>query len=375
MTVQDMIKELIAIADDPKAAVNGYLKKTGGKAIGCIPVYTPEELVHAAGMLPVGIWGADNINLDLSKQYFPAFCCSVVFTAMELALRGTFDMLSGAIIPGMDDTLITFGQNWKSGVPQVPYIPLVYPQNRKLEAGVKFLMAELSRVKKRLEEISGKEITEEAMLNSIRIYNEHRYIMREFVELAASHPNTVDNYMRSRVIKSGWFMLKEEHTEKVKAINAELKKLPQEKFAGKRVVVTGFIYDSKELLDVLEENKLRIVGDDLAHETRQFRTDVPAAGSALESLARQWSNIEGCSYAYDPKRLRGSLVAELAKKVNADGVIFALLKFCEVEEYDQPILVEDIERENIPVTVLEVDQQSGSAEQIRTRVQTFAEML
>ena len=283
-------------------------------------------------------------------------------------------MLSGAIIPGMDDTLITFGQNWKSGVPQVPYIPLVYPQNRKLEAGVKFLMAELSRVKKRLEEISGKEITEEAMLNSIRIYNEHRYIMREFVELAASHPNTVDNYMRSRVIKSGWFMLKEEHTELVKEL-IELKKLPQEKFAGKRVVITGFIYDSKELLDVLEENKLRIVGDDLAHETRQFRTDVPAAGSALESLARQWSNIEGCSYAYDPKRLRGSLVAKLAKEVKADGVIFALLKFCEVEEYDQPILVEDIERENIPVTVLEVDQQSGSAEQIRTRVQTFAEML
>ena len=92
-------------------------------------------------------------------------------------------------------------------------------------------------------------------------------------------------------------------------------------------------------------------------------------------MARQWSNIEGCSYAYDPKRLRGSLVAKLAKEVKADGVIFALLKFCEVEEYDQPILVEDIERENIPVTVLEVDQQSGSAEQIRTRVQTFAEML
>lgn len=375
MTVQDMIKELIGIADDPKKTVNDYIAKTGKKVIGCMPVYTPEELIHASGMLPVGVWGADNVNLDLSKQYFPAFCCSVVFTAMELALKGTFNMLSGVIIPGMDDTLITFGQNWKSGVPQIPYIPLVYPQNRKLEAGVKFLMAELERVKARLEEISGNKITEEAMLNSIRIYNEHRYTMREFVELAAAHPNTVDNYMRSRVIKSGWFMPKEEHTEKVKAINAELKKMPEENYAGKRIIVTGFIYDSKELLDVLEENKLRIVGDDIAHETRQFRTDVPAASSAIESLARQWSNIEGCSYAYDPKRLRGSLVSQLARKMNADGIIFALLKFCEVEEYDQPILIEDIQRENIPVVTIEVDQQSGSAEQIRTRVQTFAEML
>lgn len=79
--------------------------------------------------------------------------------------------------------------------------------------------------------------------------------------------------------------------------------LPEEKYDGKKVLVTGILLDSEEMLDVFEENKLRIAADDLAQESRQFRTDVPEGKDALDRLARQWSNIEGCSLAYDPKRL------------------------------------------------------------------------
>lgn len=374
-TIQEMIQEFEKIANNPREAVQQYLDKTGGKAIGVAPVYTPEELVHAAGMLPVGLWGGDNINLDLAKQYFPAFCCSVVFTCMELALRGTYKQLSGAIIPGMDDTLICLGQNWKAAIKDIPFITLVYPQNRKLEAGIKYLVDELENVKKELEKIAGRTISEEAIRKSIDVYNEHRKVMREFVELAASHPNSINNLQRSRIIKSGFFMLKEEHTEKIKELNELLRSMPEEQFAGKRIVTTGFILDTPAILEVLESNNLRIVGDDIAHETRQFRTDVPKRETALLSIAQQWSDIEGCSYAYDPYRVRGKKVAELAKQRKADGVVFALLKFCDTEEYDGPILTEDIRNADLPVVTIEVDQQAGSIEQIRTRIQTFAEML
>ena len=326
-------------------------------------------------MLPVGIWGGQNVTLDLAKQYFPAFCNSVVFTCMELALKGTYNQLSAAIIPGMDDTLICLGQNWKAAIKDIPFITLVYPQNRKLSAGVKYLVSELENVKKELEKVCGKEISEEAIFNSIDIYNEHRKVMREFVELAALHPNSINNVQRSQIIKSSYFMLKEEHTQKVKLINDELKKLPEEKYDGHKIITTGFILDSKEILEIMESNALRIVGDDIAHETRQFRTDVPRKENALLSIATQWSEIEGCSFAYDPFRIRGKMVAKLAKDRDAEGVVFALLKFCDTEEYDAPILLDDIHDAGLKAVTIEIDQESGSIEQIRTRLQTFAEML
>ena len=320
-TIDKLISELEHIAENPREAVADYLSKTGSKAVGVAPVYTPEELVHAAGMLPVGIWGGQNVTLDLAKQYFPAFCNSVVFTCMELALKGTYNQLSAAIIPGMDDTLICLGQNWKAAI------------------------------------------------------NEHRKTMREFVELAATHPNSINNVQRSHIIKSAYFMLKEEHTQKVKLINDELKKLPEEKYDGHKIITTGFILDSKEILEIMESNALRIVGDDIAHETRQFRTDVPRKENALLSIATQWSEIEGCSFAYDPFRIRGKMVAKLAKDRDAEGVVFALLKFCDTEEYDAPILLDDIHDAGLKAVTIEIDQESGSIEQIRTRLQTFAEML
>ena len=199
--------------------------------------------------------------------------------------------------------------------------------------------------------------------------------MREFVELAATHPNSINNVQRSHIIKSAYFMLKEEHTQKVKLINDELKKLPEENYDGHKIITTGFILDSKEILEIMESNALRIVGDDIAHETRQFRTDVPRKENALLSIATQWSEIEGCSFAYDPFRIRGKMVAKLAKDRDAEGVVFALLKFCDTEEYDAPILLDDIHDAGLKAVTIEIDQESGSIEQIRTRLQTFAEML
>lgn len=372
--INNILLKFEEVANNPEKEVEKFVSN-GGKAIGMFPVYTPGEIVDAAGMLPVGIWGTNGIELNRAKEYFPAFCCSIMFSNMELALNGAYDKLSGVIIPGMCDTLNCIGQNWKVALKDIPYIALVHPQNRKLESGVTFLEEEYKRVKSEIEKIAGKEITEEELQNSIEIYNKHRKAMREFSELAASHPNTINNVQRSNVFKSCHFMKKEEHTKLVEELNEILKSLPVEDYAGKKVFVTGIILDSNPILNILEENNVRIVGDDLAHNMRQHRTDVPEGDNAINRLAKQWSDIEGCSLAYDPKRIRGKMIVDNAKELNADGVIYALMKFCDPEEYDAPITLKDIKNGGFPSISFEVDQQAVSEEQIRTRIQTFAEML
>ncbi len=375
-----MLKQLLEKCEDialnPKKYVCDYIEKSGKKAIGMIPVFGPEELVDAAGMFPVGLWGGYNVKLDLSKQYFPAFCASIVHAIIELGLNGTYNMLSGVVMPGMSDTLISLSQNWRSGVKNIPSIFIVYPQNRKLDCGVEYLVEELEFVKDKLEAIRGSEIKDEEIQESIKLYNEHRALMREFSMLASSHPNTIKNRDRSFVFKSAYFIPKKDHTEMVKQINEELKKLPEEKYDGKKIVVAGLIFDDLNILDILEQNKIRIVGDYLAHESVQYNTDVPEVGkNALERLANQWKNIEGFSAAYEPNKLVGELSIELMKKTKADGAMFAQTKFSDLDEYDMPLFVKDMRDAHLPVLAIEVDQQDANSEQIRTKIQTFAEML
>lgn len=374
MKLNELIAKFDAAANHPKAQMEKYIAE-GKKVVGVFPIYTPEEIVHAAGMVPIGMWGG-RVEIDKAKQYFPAFACSIMQSILEFGLRGVFAKLSAVIIPCMCDTLITITQNWKSGVKDMPMIPFVHPQNRKIEGGVTYLMTEYNHVKEELEKVCGAEITEDALQKSIEVYNENKKLMQEFIELVPTHLNTITPTVRNTIIKSRHYMLKEEHTALMKELNALLKEMPEEKFEGKKVLVTGIILDDKDILKVLEENNIAVAYDNLAQESRQFTTLTPDRGAtAIERLARWWSDVEGCSLAYDPMKKRGKMIVDKVKELNLDGVIYAMMKFCDPEEYDYPVLKKDFEEADVPSLYFEVEQETPNSEQIRTRVQTFVEML
>lgn len=374
MKLNELISKFDYISNHPKEMMEDYIKQ-GKKVIGVLPVYTPEEIVHAAGMVPMGLWGGQ-VEIDKAKQYYPAFACSIMQSIAEFGLKGSYKGLSGVIIPCMCDTLICMTQNWKSGIKEIPMIPFVHPQNRKIEGGVTYLMTEYDHVKAELEKICGGEIAEEAMLKSIDVYNENRKVMQEFVELVPKYLNTITPTVRNVIIKARHFMLKEDHTAMMKELIELLKAMPEEKFEGKKVLVTGIILDNKDILEVLEENNVAVAYDNVAQESRQFMTLVPERGnSAIERLARQWSDVEGCTLAYDPEKKRGSMIVDDVKRLGLDGIIYALMKFCDPEEYDYPVVKADFDEADIPSLYIEVEQESSNAEQIRTRVQTFVEML
>lgn len=373
MSLNDIILKLEDAANNPKRLLKEYISE-GHKVIGCLPVYTPEELVHAAGMIPMGIWGG-RVELDAAKQYFPAFACSIMQSIFEYGMKGSYDGLSAVIIPCMCDTLICMTQNWKSGVKNIPMIPMVYPQNRKIQAGVDYLITEYQAVKSRLEEICGHSISDEDIHKSIEVFNEHKKAMQEFIELVPDYLCSITPYKRNVIMKSAHFMKKEEHTALMKELNAALKSMPKEKFDGKKILITGIILDEKELLNIFEESNVAVAYDNLAQETRQFKTLVPEGKDALERLARQWSDIDGCSLAYDPYKNRGTMIVEDAKRLGIDGVVYALMKFCDPEEYDYPIVKKDLEKAGIPHLYIEFEQQSTNIEQMRTRIQTFADII
>lgn len=141
-------KELAALcqaAEHPARTVREAMRRTGRDAVGCFPLYTPEEVVDACGFLPVGLWGGPQIP-QRSEQYVQSFCCSIMKANLDLGLGGAYDILKGVLIPTFCDTLKCICENWKAGVPRVPAIALVYPQNRAASGAEDYLVAELKRV-------------------------------------------------------------------------------------------------------------------------------------------------------------------------------------------------------------------------------------
>ena len=180
------IEELKAISANPKKELEKVVA-SGKKAIGVMPYFCPEELVYAAGMHPFGLWGAA-IQANESKRYFPAFICSLLHTTLEMGINGQLDDLSGIMIPICCDSLKGMAANWQySPAGKVPVINVAYAENRKIEAGVEFTASQFQKIRKQLEEIAGTPITDEAITESIEVYNENRRAILAFTKEAAKH--------------------------------------------------------------------------------------------------------------------------------------------------------------------------------------------
>ena len=373
-TAKEIINEFKAIADNPRKAMDDYKKETGKGAVGIMPVYCPEEIVHAAGYLPIGMWGAQKKQISKARTYLPPFACSIMQSVMELQLEGVYDDLEAVIFSVPCDTLKCMSQKWNRPVPAIVF---THPQNRKIakDAANVFAREEFNIVKEKLEDILDVHISNKAIKNSIAVYNENRAACREFSDVAAEYAAVVTPSDRHAVIKARWFIEKSRHTALVKELIAALKAEPAPEFKGKKIIVTGIQVEPYDVLDIFQENGFAIVADDLAQETRNFRQDVPDDDDALMALARAWNEFDGCSLATDANKPKGQMIIDAVKKYGADAVVVCMMKFCDPEEFDYPILLQEFEAAGVKNLYIEVDQESTAFEQVKTRIQTFAEIL
>ncbi|MBQ9412017.1 MAG: 2-hydroxyacyl-CoA dehydratase [Oscillospiraceae bacterium] len=369
--VKEILARLHAAATNPRSLLESY-RIFGKKVILTAPVYTPEEIIHSMGLVPMGAWGAD-VQLNLSKSWFPAFICSIAQSIVELGISGAYEGASGIVIPTLCDSLKVLEENFKYAVPSIPVIPMTYPQNRKPDFGKDFTLAGYRRVIADLERITGTEFNEEKLWESVRVYNHHNAAMRRLVRVLSTRPQiTVQE--RSDCFKSAWFLPKEDHTALIDRLCDQLvSQAPGTALTP--VYVSGILTDSPGFNSLLDEAGLTVVGDDVAAQSRQYRTDAPEDVTPLRALVEKYAAMDHCSVLYDPAKKRCEYIAEQAKASGAKGVLLVLTKFCDPEEFDIPLIRRACEKAGLPSTVIEVDRQMVNYEQARTAMETFRDML
>ena len=345
MSINALFDEFKVKAATPKQQLAEY-KAQGKKVIGVLPYYAPEELVYAAGMVPMGIWGSNNKTISRAKEYCATFYCTIAQLALEMLLDGTMDQLDGIITPTICDTLRPMSQNFR--VAMGDKMKVIF-------------------------------LTNDAILDAIKVYNKSRAARREFVKLANEHCDVVTPTKRSAVLKAFFFMEKPEYTAKLEELNKELAALPVCDWKGTKVVTSGIIVDNPKLLEIFENNNIAIAADDVAHESRSFRTDVPEdEQDALRALAKQFANMDYDILLYDPqssKNRRGEFVADMVKKSGAQGLVLFMQQFCDPEEMEYPYLKKALDNAGIPHIKLGVDQQMRDFGQAATAIEAFADVL
>ncbi len=367
------LNELVELARHPRRTILSQMQATGKKSIGCLPVNVPEEIIYAAGFLPVGLWGGQ-IPIQKADSFMQSYCCAIIRADLEYAINGNYNLLSGLVQTGFCDTLKCASLDFEVILPNMPMLPMIYPHNRALPEAMEYMMEEMEAFKRRLEELAGHKVSEADLEAALAVYDDYRAAMGEFVQAARDYPITINAKVRHLVIKAAWFMDKKLYTEKIKEITKQLKAMPKEEFKGIRAVVTGIMVEPEGLLDIFVDNNIAFVADDLAQESRQFRTATSGTGPVIKRLAQRVMDMQGGCLLFDCGRSKGEFLAKLMDSSKADALIVCMTKFCDPEGMDYPRYKAELEAKGVKLIYLETEQQMDSMENLRTRIQSFAEM-
>ena len=376
MEIKELLEKFREYANNPRKRLDEYLAQ-GKKAVGVFPYYAPEEIIYAGGMVPYGVWGGRG-PIEKAKEYFPTFYYSLALRCLEMGLDGSLDGLSASMLTTLDDTLRPLSQNYKVSVGRkIPMVFLNHGQHRKEEFGKKYNAKIFKKAKEELEKICGVEITDENLKKAFEVYNENRAEKRRFIKLAAKLPKTIKASDRCLVLKSSYFILKDEHTKLLKELNDKLEKLPEEQAEGMRIVTSGIITDNPGLLKLFDDFKVCIVADDVAHESRGLKVDIDMSiEDPMLALADQFARMDEDPILYDPDTVkRPRYVANLVKENNADGCLLFMMNFNDTEEMEYPSLKQEFDKEKIPLIKMGYDQQMEDFGQVKTQLETFNEIV
>jgi benzoyl-CoA reductase subunit C len=352
----------------------------GRKAIGYMPVYVPREIVHAAGMLPIGILGGgDQIEVIQGDAYYQSYICRIPRSTIELALTGRLDCLDGMLFPSICDVIRNLSGMWQILFKDKYVRYFDVPQNYVDAIGGSYYVHELEVLRDDLGKLRGKPITDDELNASVRVYNDNRRAVRDLYAYRVEKPWQAPTSEVYLVLRAGMVLPPEEHTQLVRDYIAATDALPRPKRDNARVVLNGTFCEQPPLglIKSIEMAGCYVVDDDFMLVTRWLLDDVSASGNPLEELSKAFLHRSATTAAkYDANREdKGVYLLKQVKASGAEGVIFAAPSFCDPALLERPMLQDVLSKHKIPHTAFKYAENTGQMAPIREQAGTFADSI
>lgn len=352
----------------------------GRKAIGYMPVYVPREIIHAAGMLPVGILGGgDSLEVIQGDAYYQSYICRIPRSTVELGLTGRLACLDGMLFPSICDVIRNLSGMWQILFPDKYVRYLDVPQNYDDRIGGRFYIEEMHALRNDLARMRGRPITDDELNASIAVYNENRAAVRALYAYRAEKPwqaPTAEVYL---LLRAGMVLPPGEHTQLIRDYLAATDATPRPKRDNARVVINGAFCEQPPLalIKSIEMAGCYIVDDDFMLVTRWLLDDVPTDGDPLVELSKAFLHRSASTAAkYDTTReQKGMFLLKQVKTRGAEGVVFAAPSFCDPALLERPMLQDVLARHGIAYTAFKYAENTGQMAPIREQAGTFADSI
>jgi bcr-type benzoyl-CoA reductase subunit C len=351
-------------------------KAQGKKVFGWLCTYVPEEVILAAGGLPIRITGYNQeMELEDGNAYLYINNCSFSRSCLQLGLRKEYDFLDGVIGGSTCDGARRLFDLWRYYLHPAFFQVFTVPRKTH-ERAHELYFHQVEDLKNNLEKFTGVTITDGALMDAIKTMNESRTLLKELYSLRALDEPLISGAETMEVLNGSFRMPKKQFNDLLRELIAELRKSSRGYAAKARLMLIGSVMTNGEFVKSIEELGVIVVTDELCTSTRYWSDPVilDNNSSPLYAISRRYLNNFPCARMF-PSSERFDRIVKLAREAKVDGIISETIRYCVPYAHDIPLLSDRLKAENLPLLSLDVEYGTSGSGQIRTRVQAFLEMV
>jgi benzoyl-CoA reductase subunit C len=377
--MEKVLSKITEVTSDPYAYVAELKERKGKKIIGCFPMHIPEEIIHAADMIPVVIWRS-NESVTWGHAHVPPYDCGITRSFVDDAVRGKLNFMDGMVFHvrqclQVGEFPLIIERNVKPAYMEILYLPPIYQGDPTKS----YLLKGLESFKASLEDFSGKKISDDNLKKSIEIYNENSSLLQKVYEIRRDRPGILKAKEVMQIVWSSMLMPKEDHNELLKELLREMeKKTVETKKERIKVIPVGCLCQTLQfdILDMIEDLGMIIPDDDLYVGSRYFANKVRLNGNPIEALADRYlikTPLCPTKGVWDVHW--GDEVIKKLRNNDAKGIISIRVKYCPPHTCYYPDFKSKMIEEGVPEVMIDMEHEVISLEGMKTRLQSFAETM
>ncbi|MBQ6386475.1 MAG: 2-hydroxyacyl-CoA dehydratase [Lachnospiraceae bacterium] len=358
-------------------------QKNGQKVFGTFCVYVPDEVVIAANGIVTGLCGGSQFWVPDGEKVLPKSTCPLIKASVGARLGKTCPFFRIADMYVGETTCDGKKKAWEILGEDVPMYIMDMPQMKR-EKDIEKWAGEIAAFAKVVEETTGVAITPEKLAESIHIINEKRKALARVYEARKSETIPISGKDALLMMQIAFFDDPVRCAQMANRLADELEQRVKDGVsvfpAGtKRILVSGtpMAIPNWKLHHIIETSGAAVVCEETCTGTRYFEKLVDETKTTLEdqyrAIAERYMGINCACFTPNPGRVEDIL--RLAKEYKVDGVIDVNLKFCCLYDTEGYTVEKALKEAGIPVLGIETDYTDTDAEQLRTRIEAFIEML
>lgn len=358
-------------------------QEEGKKIFGTFCVYVPDELIFAANAIATGLCGGSQFWVPGGEKVLPTNTCPLIKASVGARLDRTCPFFRIADMYIGETTCDGKKKAWEILAEDVPVHVMDLPQMKR-EKDIKAWAEEIKELKKVIEEFTGNKVTTESLAESIKLINNKRKALSRLYECRKADNVPISGRDALVVSQIAFYDDPTRFTQMTNKLCDELEQRIKDgvsivKEGTKRILLTGtpLAVPNWKLHNIIETSGAVVVCEEMCTGTRYFENLVDESKTTIDeqidALANRYMGIN-CA-CFTPNKARIDDIIRLAKEYKVDGVIDVNLKFCSLYDVEGYTVEKALKEAGIPVMGIETDYTDNDAEQLRTRIGAFIEMI